>query len=131
MLTECTDTAEAEQQYEESDSDDSDSDNEDEVRNQRQPLAAASHPEASASVDRFRNSEEAKCLAELYMATKEQSPPNSDSQRKQRQAFLSLPRNDWTISRAKKTGKIRCLHASDYDQMWRRRCAAQMPEREK
>ena len=79
VLTECTDTAEAEQQYEESDSDDSDSANEDEVRNQRQPLAAASNPEASASVDRFRNSEEAKCLAELYMATKGQSPPNSDS----------------------------------------------------
>ena len=131
VLTACTDTAEAEQQYEESDSDDSDSDSEDEVRNQRQPLAAASCPEASASVDRFLNSKEAKCLAELYMATKGQSPPNSDSQRKQRQAFLSLPRNDWIISRGKKKGTIICLHASDYEQMWRRRCVGKMPEREK
>ena len=64
------------------DSDDIDSDSDDEVRNQRQPLAAASRPEASSSVERFRNSEEAECLAELYMATKGQSPPNSDSQRK-------------------------------------------------
>ena len=106
MLTECTDSADAEQQHEGSDSDDRGSDREDEVRNQRQPLAAASHPEASASVDRFRNSEEAKCLAELYMATKGQSPPNSDSQRNQRQAFLSLPRNDWIISRCEKKGHI-------------------------
>ena len=60
VLAECTDTSEADQQCEESDSDDSDSDSEDEVRNQRQPLAAASRPEASASVDRFRNSEEDK-----------------------------------------------------------------------
>ena len=89
-----TDTAEAEQQYEAIDSDASDIDSEDDVRNQRQPLAAASRPEASASVDRFRHSEDAKCLAELYMATKGQSLPNSDSQRKQRQAFLSLPHND-------------------------------------
>ena len=89
VLTACADTAEAEQQYEETDSDDSDSDLEDEVRNQHQLSAAASHPEASESVE-FRNSEEATCLAKLYMATKGQSPPNSDSQRKQRQAFRAV-----------------------------------------
>lgn len=123
VLTECSVQPLAEQQYEESDSDDSDSDSEDEDD--------ASRPAAvGASVDGFRNLEEAKCLAELYMAAKGQSPPNSDSQRKQRQAFLSLPRNDWIISRGKKKGTIICLHASDYEQLWRRRCVARMPERE-
>ena len=61
--TECTDTAAAEPQYEETDSHYNDSDNEDEGRTQRQPLAAAPHPEASASAERFRNSEEAECPA--------------------------------------------------------------------
>ena len=59
--TECTDTAAAEPQYEETDS--HYNDNEDEGRTQRQPLAAAPHPEASASAERFRNSEEAECPA--------------------------------------------------------------------
>ena len=128
VLTEHADSAEGEQAYEESDGDDSDSDSEDEDDIPR--------PEASANsqippvVDGFMNLKEAKCLAELYMAPKGQSPPNSDSKRKQRQAFLSLPRNDWIMSHGKKKGTIICLRASVYEQLWRRRCVAQMPERE-
>ena len=73
VLTECTDSAEVEQLHEDSDGDDSDSDSTDEDDMPR--------PEAKANgqippvVDEFMKLKEAKCLAELYMAPKGQSPP--------------------------------------------------------
>jgi hypothetical protein len=124
VLTGCTDTAEADQQYEESDGGDSDSDSEDEDDASRQ-FASAS-VQLPPVVDGFRNLEEDKCLVNLYMATNGQSHPHSDIQIKLRQAFLSLPRNDWLRLRGNKLTKFFCLHASHDEQLWRRHCVAQM-----
>ena len=81
-------------------------------------------------VDGFMDLEEAKRLAKLYMAAKERTPPSGDSKRRQRNAFLSLPRHTWIISRGKKTGTIICLEAELYEKLWCSRCVAQLPERE-
>ena len=115
VLTECTDSAEAKEEHEEGSSEDSDS--EDNV-----PFTPV--------VDGFMDLEEAKRLAKLYMAAKERTPPSGDSKRRQRNAFLSLPRHTWIISRGKKTGTIIFSEAEWYEKLWRRRCIAQMPERE-
>ena len=130
VLTECTDeSAEAKAEHEEGSSEDSDS--EDNV-----PFAPVVDrfmdvPTATAPVvDGSMDLEEAKPLAKLYMAAKGRTLPSGDSKRRQRNAFLSLPRHTWIITRGKKTGNIVCVEAELYEKLWRRRCIAQMPERE-
>ena len=127
VLTECTDSAEAKEEHEEGSSEDSDS--EDNVPFTPVVDGFMDVPTAPV-VDGFMDLEEAKRLAKLYMAAKERTPPSGDSKRRQRNAFLSLPRHTWIISRGKKTGTIICSEAELYDNLWHRRCIAQMPERE-
>jgi hypothetical protein len=127
VLTECTDSAEAKEEHEEGSSEDSDS--EDNVPFTPVVDGFMDVPTAPV-VDGFMDLEEAKRLAKLYMAAKERTPPSGDSKRRQRNAFLSLPRHTWIISRGKKTGRIICSEAELYEKRWRRRCIAQMPERE-
>ena len=124
VLTECTDSAEAKEEHEEGSSEDSDS--EDNVP--FTPVVDGFMDVPTAPV--VDGLEEAKRLATLYMAAKERTPPSGDSKRRQRNAFLSLPRHTWIISRGKKTGRIICSEAELYEKRWRRRCIAQMPERE-
>ena len=127
VLTECTDSAEAKEEHEEGSSEDSDS--EDNVPFTPVVDGFMDVPTAPV-VDGFMDLEEAKRLAKLHMAAKERTPPSGDSKRRQRNAFLSLPRHTWIISRGKKTGTIICSEAELHEKLWRRRCIAQMPERE-
>ena len=127
VLTECTDSAEAKEEHEEGSSEDSDS--EDNVPFTPVVDGFMDVPTAPV-VDGFMDLEEAKRLAKLHTAAKERTPPSGDSKGRQRNAFLSLPRHTWIISRGKKTGTIICSEAELYEKLWRRRCIAQMPERE-
>ena len=102
VLTECTDSAEAKEEHEEGSSEDSDS--EDNVPFTPVVDGLMDVPPAP-DVDGFMDSEEAKRLTKLYMAGKERTPPGGDCKRGQREAFLSLPRHNWIITRGKKTGK--------------------------
>ena len=111
VLTECTDSAEAKDEHEEGSSEDSDS--EDNVPFTPVVDGLMDVPTAPV-VDGFMDLEEAKRLAKLYMAAKERTPPSGDSKRRQRNAFLSLPRHTWIIPRGRKTGAIICSDAELY-----------------
>ena len=125
VLTECTDSAEAKEEHEEGSSESSD--NDDNV-----PITPV--------VDRFMDIPtapvvggdlgEAKRLAELYMAAKERPPPSEATRGRQRNAFLSLQRNNWIITRAPKTGNIIISEAKGYEKRWHRKSIDQLPERE-
>ena len=127
VLTECTDSAEAKEEHEEGSSEDYDS----EVNVPFTPVVDGFMDVPTAPVvDGFMDLEEAKRLAKLHTAATERTPPSGDSKGRQRNAFLSRPRHTWTISRVKKTGTLISVYAELYEQLWRRRCIAQMPERE-